>query len=400
MTEAIGKVPVKTQEQRDKELLRLRDWVKKILPEDYDKFDVKAEYDSAISYDENKSAMRDKLKLLIKDVKSQAQQAVADQERLEQESIKEAEKEVEEYNRNLVYDDKKEIDQFYQPIINGINKLCQGYSNLLFIKGRGGIGKSYQIRKSLVQNKADFVEVAGEVTEAYLYRLIYENNGKIIWFKDVVKLLSGLGSINLLKSATETEDKKILTKNNYSKQQDDLPNTFVCKCKFIFDYNNIFGSQLKEDFEALATRGDYKEVPFCDEDVKQIMRLVAKDEKEKEITEFIINQFEANNVVKLNLRTQWKAKRTKEYCESNNHDWKKVLSDELNNVSKTRAMLYTLIGTKAVKTTELKKLIMKQELVSSLRTAHRKINEWLYTDELYKWSSVERDFYVCINQKK
>lgn len=383
---------------KDKE--RLKAWVKKILPNDYDKFDVDAEFDSGISYEENKSAMRDKLKTVIKDLKAQAEQAQAQQEQIENERKQQAEREVEEYNSNLTYNDKKEIDQFYSPIIMGINKMCQGYSNLLFIKGRGGIGKSYQIRKALVKNNADFVEVCGEVSEAYLYRLIYENNGKILWFKDVVKLLAGLSSINLLKAATETEEKKILTKSNYSKQQDDLPDKFACKCKFIFDYNNIFGLQLKEDFEALATRGDYKVLPFSDDDVKHIMKLVAQDDKEKDTTQYIIDNFESNGIVKLNLRTQWKAFKTREYCEKNNIDWKEGLKNELTNVTKTRALLYTLIGTKAVKTTELKKKLLKNELVSSLRTAHRRINEWLYTEELYKWSSEERDFYICINQKK
>jgi len=396
-----------TQRNTQQEKERLRAWIKKLLPEDYDKFDVESEFDSGISYDENKSAMRDKLRCLIKDIKGQAEEAMAQQDKataqqdkLENERLQAAEKEVEEYNKNLTYDDHVDVDQFYGPVIRGIQKISQGYSNLLFIKGRGGIGKSYQIRKALTQNKADYVEVCGEVTEAYLYRLIYDNNGKVIWFKDVVKLLAGLGSINLLKSATETENQRVLTKSNYSKQQDDLPNTFVCKCKFIFDYNTIPGLQLKEDFEALASRGDYKEVPFSDEDIKKMMTLVAKTDKDKETTQQIIDSFEANGIVKLNLRTQWKAFKTREYCEKNNLDWKAVLKDELTNVSKTRGMLYTLIGTKAVKTAQLKKLLLQRELVSSLRTADRKINEWIYIEELFKWSESDKNYFVCINQKK
>jgi len=220
-----------------------------------------------------------------------------------------------------------------------------------------------------------------------------------MWFKDVVKLLQNVGSINLLKAATETEEQKILTKSNYSKQQDDLPDKFLCKCKFIFDYNNLFGIQLKEDFEAFATRGDYKELPFSDEDVKKIMKLVAKTDKEKEVTEFLISKFEANAVVKLNLRTQWKAVKTRDYSEKNGLDWKKELEEELNNVSKIRAMLYTLIGTKAIKTADLKRILLRREIMPSLRTCSRKINEWLYLEELYKWSEADKNFFVCINPK-
>ena len=75
----------------------------------------------------------------------------------------------------------------------------------------------------LIQNKAKYTEICGDITEAYLYRLLFEHNGDIIWFRDIVRLLRGMNSINLLKSATETETERLLTKNSYSKAQSDLP---------------------------------------------------------------------------------------------------------------------------------------------------------------------------------
>jgi hypothetical protein len=390
--------------------VRLQNWIKQLIPDQYDKYDLRTKMDSSLSYEENKSIIREDLKILMRDMNSMAKEAAeqakaqeaemkAKQEALDKEKLKEAEKEVEQYNANLTYNDNNGLNNFYGRIIRGIKKIAQGYSNLVFVKGRGGIGKSYQIRKVLIENKAEFVEITGEVTEAYLYRLIFENNGKILWFKDVVKLLRNVGSLNLLKSATETDDARVLTKNNYSKQQEDLPDKFLCKCKFLFDYNHLFGLQLKDDFEALTTRGDYIELAYSDEDVKQILKLTAKTDTEKEVTEFLVKHFETSGMIKLNLRTQWKALRTREYAEKNALDWKQELEHELKQMSKTRAMLYTLIGTRAVRTADLKKLMLKNEMVSSLRTADRKINEWLYIEELYKWSEADKNFYVCINPK-
>ena len=63
--EGIGKVTVKTDAQKADELNRLKEWVKKLIPDSYDKFDVQAEYDSGISYTENKNIIRAKLKLLV-----------------------------------------------------------------------------------------------------------------------------------------------------------------------------------------------------------------------------------------------------------------------------------------------------------------------------------------------
>jgi hypothetical protein len=398
-----GKMPVKTEAEKKKELERLKEWVKKILPNDFDKFDVEAEADlGGLSYVENKAQLRVKLKELFKDLKGDLEQKAKDvkaqQERLEYERRAEAEREASEYNKR-VYTDNKDMDELYTQVMRGVEKICDGYSNLLFVRGRAGIGKSYVIRKVLLQRKIDFYEVCGDITPAYLYRLLFENNGKVIWFKDVVKLLnSGADALNLLKAATETEEVRLLTKNNYSKQQDDLPDRFVVKCKFIFDYNNLYGaSALKEDFEALSSRGDYIEMMVSDVEITQMMRAIAIEQWQKEVTEYIIDHFKANGMVKLNLRTQWKAFRTYEWSAAKGKDWKTQLQEELQNISKVRGMLYSLIGPKIVKTTELKKLLLRHELVGTLRSADRKVQEYLYTEELFKCSDGDRDFLVSIN---
>lgn len=388
----------KTDTQKAAELDRLKEWVKKILPQDHDKFDTEAHYDSNMSVEENKALIREQLKLVIHDLKAQVDYVKAEQERIDDERKRKSEKEVDQYNSSLSFQPDKDLDEMYSPVYRGVNKLCQGFSNLLFIKGRGGLGKSYNIRRALILNKAEFIEIAGDVTEAYLYRLMFENNGKILWFKDTAKILSSLGSINLLKSACETDDNRVLTKSNYSKDQADLPDRFLVKCKFIFDYNNVFGSQLMQDFEALATRGDYRELAFSDDDIKKIMVQVAKEPWQKDVTEFVINKFEATGLVKLNLRTQWKAFRTYEYAKRNNLDWQKELEIELTHMSKIRALLYTMIGTKAVRAKDLKKLLLRQEVFNNIRTIHRKINEWLYLEELFKVSEDDRNFFVCINK--
>jgi len=390
---------LKTPAEKEQELKRLREWLKKLIPEDYDKYDIAAKYDSSLSYVENKNQIREEVKVLINDLKGQAEAAMAQQERIDQEKKEEAEREVEEWNKSLSYEDCAELNKFYAPIHRAVDKISQGYSFLAFIKGRGGIGKSHNIRKRLVANKADYVEVCGEVTEAYLYRLIYENNGKVIWFKDVVKLLQGLGSINLLKSATETEETRVLTKSNYSRNQEDLPDKFACRCKFIFDYNNLFGIQLRDDFEALISRGDFIEVPICEEEIQQIMKVIARSPEEKEVTEFLIKNFQSNGMFRLNLRTQWKAFKTYEFANKNKLDWKQELKSEMTNTSKTRGMLYSLIGNKAVRTADLKKMLLKHEMVKTIRTADNKVREWLFTEELYQWSEEDRNFFVSVNPK-
>ena len=382
--------------EQEKDFKRLQDWLKKVLPNEWDKIDLKADYDSSLSYMENKNILREKLKGQVKDsIKEQMEQAKAEQERLQEEEKQKAEAEVQEYNKRIVYQANQDIDQYYRPIHRAVDKICKGFSHLLFCKGRSGTGKSWNIRRVLVENAIDFVEVAGEVTEAYLYRLLYENNGKVIWLKDISNLLSGLKSIQILKAATETEEARVLTKSNYSRQQDDLPDRFICKCKFIFDYNNIQNT-LRDDFEALISRGDFLEFTLSPKEIEHIMRQIAVTPEEKSITEFIIENFSGSGLVRMNLRTQWKAFNTYKYAIAQGRDWKMEIDAELKRVSKVRALLYGLIGNEAVRRVDLKKLLIRHELVNSIRMADYKIREWIFTEELYEAIPDEKNGFVSL----
>jgi hypothetical protein len=385
---------------------RLKEWGKNLAPDHWDKIDWNALVDSSLSYDENRRLLREHLKVYVTDLKSQVEKVKAQAERLEQEKKAEAEKEVVEYNNKLasvMLEHSEAIDENDKRISFAIEKLAKGKSKLVFIKGRGGCGKSRAIRRALLTNKLeagkDYMELSGDITEAYLYRLIYENNGKILWLKEITKLLDKQGTINILKAATETEEECVLTKSNYSKVQGELPPSFISKCKFIFDYNYVANNKFSEDTEALYSRGDYIEIVLSDDDMKNKMLKIATEPWQKEVTAFIIREFEASGLVKLNLRTQWKAFRTYEHAVATNIDWKEPLLRELKNISRTRVLLYTLIGNKAIRTMELKKMMLKLGIVNNIMTAHRRVEEYLFIDELYRWSEEERNFYISINPK-
>jgi hypothetical protein len=390
----------KTQAQIHLEKDRLQKWVKKLLQDDADKFDFEANFDSSLTYDENKSQMREKLKHFIKtdmkDLKEQVEELKAKDERFQYERNKLIEEQIFKYNQREIPVNTN-IDNFYEDINRAASKICQGFSNLCFVKGRGGIGKSYNIRKVLLNTKADFIEVCGDVSEAYLYRLFFENNGKIIWFKDVARLLQGLKSINLIKAATETDDLRLLTKSNYSRAQADLPPRFIWNGRIIFDYNSLQGLSLQEDFEALTTRGDFIEFSLSMDDITYIMRQIAKKPEEIEATEFVIENYRFTGYDLLNLRTQYRAIKTREWAINNNLDWRKEVKAELvNNQSLVRKRLYSLIGNKAVRTSDLKKLVIRSGVVSSLRAADRKVAEWLVLEDLFKVSEEDRNFFVSL----
>ena len=208
-------------------------------------------------------------------------------------------------------------------------------------------------------------------------------------------------SINLLKSATETEEKRLLTKSNYSKQQSDLPDRFLFTGKIIFDYNEINGILLEDDFNALQTRGDFLEVTFSIEDIKALMRLIAQNDRQKETTEYLIDNYSFTGTNLLNLRSQWKAFKTREYSDKYGLDWKEELKAEMDSaISPVKSMLYSLMGRKAIRVADLKKLLLQTKTVASESTANRRIKEWLITEDLYRVSAEKINFYVALEPIK
>lgn len=234
---------IRSDKEIDRDKAKLKKWLMKVLPNDYDKFDLEAHYDGGVSFTENKSEITEKIKGFPDyEEKITKTQLDSEQEKFFAERNAELVEEIEKYNKKLTTQDIVEVEKFYEPLIRALNKMVAGYSNLVLLKGRGGIGKTHTVRRILQRSKADFIEVCGDTTPAYLYRLLWENNGKIIYFNDVNKLLRHQDSLNLLKAATEMHTERLMTKLSYSKQQDDLPDRFLFKGKIIFDYNYVDNS--------------------------------------------------------------------------------------------------------------------------------------------------------------
>ena len=277
------------------------------------------------------------------------------------------------FNSKLSYEENKNNvksiiihNKYYGKCINSIKKVIQGYNKILFIQGRAGCGKSYSIRKILKSENANFKELTGDITEAYLYRLLFENNGKIIWCKDLVKLFKNQATLNILKGACESEKNCLLTKNNYSKFQDDLPDSFNCTCKFIFDFNTINSPNLRVDMDALISRGEFLHLQISNNEIIEIMRNIAKSEIDTMVTEFLIKELNKIPYVDINLRTQYNAIKTYHFSIKNNLDWKNELKFKLKQTSSIVTDIYSIIGKSTITTVELKKNIIKRGIVNSL----------------------------------
>jgi hypothetical protein len=372
--------------QKDLKFRCFERWARIELGEGYDKVDIKAEFDGDISLEENKTQFVAKYPH-FPDIYA-PDELDAMQEKINEKILAEldlrAKKEV----------SSKDLLIFYEPVYRAIHKLSKGYSLMVFIKGRAGIGKSWHIGRALREFDVEYRE-CHKVTEAFMPQLLYENRDKVIWFKDVVRMFNNPMMIAMIKACGEmTKDDqgkylpRLITINNYS---DDLrkagvPREFYFGGGLIFDYNNVVSVRYLDDFQALTSRADYIELVFDFHELARIMRLIAKTEEEKTITETLIDDFKFFGQ-SFNLRTQQKAFDTFAFCREVGGDWREELKQELSmNESTIRSMLYQFIGKGAVPSNTLKKLLVQSGICGTLRTADRKINEWIEMEEIYKVS--------------
>ena len=293
---------------------------------------------------------------------------------------------------------KDSVNQLYYPVERSIEKLSLGFSHLCFIRGMPGIGKSTQIRKCLKKFKMKYHEVSGEITEAYLYRTLYENRNKTIWFKDVARLLKGSRSIDLLKSACETETDRTINSYNYGHHNSDLPDRFQFKGKLIFDFNSLNGLKFKEDFEALTSRGDFIDLVFSPRQMETLLRSVCSNHRETEITEFLLTNLINTAPGHLNLRTQRRAFMTAKYAKAKNECWRtEVLLDLDSQETAVRRMLRPLIGKTPIQSKELKRQLVRNGLVATIRTADRRIADWIELGELFQVSDGDRNYFLSLH---
>jgi hypothetical protein len=131
----------------------------------------------------------------------------------------------------------------------------------LLVTGEGGLGKTWEVNKSLkraglkntqdagdvglmtdsgmseAQSKKLYTVVKGYSTAKGLYRTLFENRNRIVVFDDCDSVLRDPVALNLLKGALDSYDKRIISWNAESSSDDDLPKSFEFKGGIIFISN-------------------------------------------------------------------------------------------------------------------------------------------------------------------
>ena len=119
-------------------------------------------------------------------------------------------------------DSMKEVERIaFKHQIEDMQELVRhvhhGATNLLVIAGDGGVGKSYNVEQTLQQVGREpdegYLMVAGSISTAGLYRTMFEcrSADKILVIDDADAAFANQDSRNLIKAATDTKPKRVLS---------------------------------------------------------------------------------------------------------------------------------------------------------------------------------------------
>lgn len=153
----------------------------------------------------------------------------------------------------------KRIEDSYEDLETVVKLVGTGKANSAICVGAAGLGKTYTIEKVLNDNGVEYKKISGSGSASQLYRQLFENQDALLLLDDVDSMLMDEESLNLLKAALDTGNKKRMVswmKQNRSFEAEDIPTTFEFKGQVIVVTNlKLEGkSKLQTHLDAVASR--------------------------------------------------------------------------------------------------------------------------------------------------
>ncbi len=224
------------------------------------------------------------------------------------------------------------LEKLVHMVATGIQ--CSG-----IVTGRGGLGKSYTITKTLenmgytdISGNPDFQTYPGQKvfrtikgfsTPRAFYEALYNNNGIVLICDDVDSLQKDKDTVNLLKAALDSYSKRIVCWCSASKNEE-IPNSFEYTGRII-TISNMHPDQFDQ---ALRTRSMMIDLSMTKDEIVERMEFIAKSSSFMPDMDYDF-KMDAINFIKetkdstkeLSLRTLISVVKIRSTCDS---DWKNL----------------------------------------------------------------------------
>lgn len=178
---------------------------------------------------------------------------------------------VEEVSNETDFEIRTKLTERFSALAMITEAAATGDARALIVSGPAGLGKSYGVTKVIDRlcNPAMTKTIHGYVRPSGLFKTLYEyrHPGCVVVFDDADSLFSDDISLNLLKAACDTNDRRMISWLSEVKFEDAegevLPSSFEFDGTIIFitnlDFDNLIdrGNKLAPHFEAMISRSMY-----------------------------------------------------------------------------------------------------------------------------------------------
>ena len=155
-----------------------------------------------------------------------------------------------------------------------LKMLFNGHVNSVLCHSKAGLGKTYTTIKLLKQHSQQYKYSSGIATAVGLYKLLYDNNDKVLVLDDIETIFQDERIINLLKAALwDVDGKRVVSYKSSSKTLEDYPDEFIYTGKIIILANEIKG-KVDESYKALMSRCLKYELTYTYKEILEIAKVM------------------------------------------------------------------------------------------------------------------------------
>lgn len=175
-------------------------------------------------------------------------------------------------------DTEPDIDHYYENLRKYVRMVSRGFSNALLLNSPPGIGKTYQINRTLDEETGSdgYIEHGGYCTPVKLFEKLWEaSGGKVLFLDDIEGLISNDKALALLKQATWSDDDErvVSWSSSTSAIDDEIPEEFDFQGSVVMCFNEVPDDPI---FDSLRSRCLYYELDFTYDEKIDVVREVAK----------------------------------------------------------------------------------------------------------------------------
>jgi hypothetical protein len=179
-----------------------------------------------------------------------------------------------------------ELEEYYGNMRHYVKMVTGGFSNMLMLDAKGGLGKTHNVKKALSEELSDdqWAHKKGFSTPIELYKTLWKarEHDRVLFLDDMTGLTNNKKALDMLKAATDTEGDENWVEYETSRSIDhpfidgaELPNQFCFRGSIILSFNDTPDNR---HFEALRDRGTYYNLTFDYQERIDIIHEIAKDE--------------------------------------------------------------------------------------------------------------------------